>query len=249
MKTAYFTLVLPTFSCAIHALGGNTSSRGGGFVQKKLLLPVAVLSLAMVATACTTGPNNQGMSPRGQGYSGYTQSGDYNRVTSYNDFGYNPMNRTNNATNRYGNTWGTTGPGNNGYNGYNGVGMGTNNLGFGPSLADVRNTNPNVNTPNTVGQADKIAKMATGVRGVDSAKSLVAGNTAYIGVDINSKVTRRNAARIEQEVHRVVSRALPGYDVRVTSDRALFQRTGTFFNNDVNNFNMFNRTTGTTNTR
>lgn len=245
-------------------------------MQKKLLLPVAVLGLALVATACTTGPNgnNQGMNPTGQGYTtnptGYNNTSSYNRVTNRTDYGYNPMNRT--GVNRYsGSNWGTTGVGYNGttgytgnlgytgYNGYNGYGqMGVTNpigrnYGVGPNngltLGDMRNTNPNVTTPNVVGQADKIAKMATGVKGVDSAKSLVAGNTAYVGLDINSKVTRRNAARIEQEVHRIVTRALPGYDVRVTSDRALFQRTGTFFNNDVNNFNNWNRTTGTTNTR
>lgn len=235
-------------------------------MQKKLLLPVAVLSLAMLATACT-GPNSNkvGMSPTGQGYNAGTDHAGYNNSTSYNrvtnrttDYRNNPFDRTNTGTlnrnyttNRYsGNNWGTTGTGMLGNN-YNNTGTGMlgnnyNNGAIGPNngltLSDTRSTNPMVNTPNSTAQANHIARMATGVRGVDSAKSLVAGNTVYVGLDISSKITRRNAARVEQEVHRVVSKALPGYDIRITSDRALFRRTGTFFNNDVNNFNNWNRT-------
>lgn len=262
-------------------------------MQKKFILPVAVLSLAMLATACTTNRSDQGyqggqgMSPTGQGYTtgktGYNNTTGFNRVTYRDNYGYNPMDRTgtsplnrNTTMNRYsGNNWGTTGinrtgmTGTTGYNGMTGTrapgypytgtgttglnggagfnGAGYNGAGYngaglgGMTLNDTRN-NPSVFTPNVNGQADKIAQMVTGIKGVDSAKSLVAGNVAYIGLDISSKVSRRNAARIEQEAHRVVSRALPGYDVRITSDRGLFQRTGTFFNNDYNNYNGWNRT-------
>ncbi len=207
-------------------------------MQKKYILPVAVLSLTMLATACSPTGNDQGMGTTNQGYTnGYTNGNDFNRVT--NNYGNNTMNRNNN--------WNNTTM-DRGYNNqlHNFNRTSTNNVG--PSLGDLRDTNPNVRTTNVAAEANKIAKTADGVKGVDSVKSLIIGNTVYVGLDVDSRVSRRNAAQVEQEVHRVLSKAYPNYDVRVTSDRALFQRTGTFFNNDQNNFNMWDRTTRT-NTR
>lgn len=207
-------------------------------MQKKMILPVAVLSLTMLAaTACA--PNgDQGMGTTNQGYSnGYNKSArymndnDFNRVT--NNYGYN-TNRSN---------WNNTAMdrgNNNQFHNFNRTS--TNNVAT--PMGDFGNTNGNFGTTNTAALSNKIAKTANGVRGVDSVKTLIVGNTVYVGLDVDSRVSRRNATRVEQEVHRVLSKAYPGYDVRVTSDRALFQRTGTFFNNDQNNFNMWNRTTG-----
>lgn len=214
-------------------------------MQKKLILPVAVLSVAML-TACSTNSDvGQGLdnttNRTGMNTPGYNQVNNdtrFNRVTYDNNRIISPFNQnttmnrttTNNNTNRFNNA--TT----------NNVNRTRTNNGLTlGQLQDAANPNTNLNQANDL--ANNIARMVDSVTGVDSAKTLVVGDTIFIGLDIDHKVSRNNVRKIEQEVHRVVSTTYPDYEVRVTSDRGLFQRTGTFFNNDMNGYNQWENTT------
>lgn len=181
------------------------------------------------------------------GYNQVNNDTRFNRVTYDNDRFISPFNRnttmnrtTTNNTNRFNDIT------NNNTNNFNRTT--TNGLTLG-QLQDAANPNTNLNINNNVDLANEVARMVDGVTGVDSAKTLVVGNTIFVGLDIDHKVSRNNVSKIEQEVHRVVSVTYPGYDVRVTSDRGLFQRTGTFFNDDMNGYNQWERTTSNRMTR
>jgi YhcN/YlaJ family sporulation lipoprotein len=88
-----------------------------------------------------------------------------------------------------------------------------------PNLYYGRNRN-NVN--NFFQDADRIAKAAAQVNGVNNATAVIVGGTAYVGLDLNTRVNRRQADAVEDQVARHVSRVAPRYHVVVTSDADLF---------------------------
>jgi len=205
-------------------------------VQKKMILPVAVLGLTMLATACT--PNyrsDQGMTsardnnpnrvsyrdgaayPYGSTYRngfpdryGYTNTDGFNNRAGYTNRGTidrtYPDGRTN-VTNQAPNTYGWNRYGND----FNGA----------------RDQNPNLLPTNLNADADRMANIAARVKGVDSATTFIVGKTAYVGLDINRNVNRNtDIGRVENEVLLALNKAMPKYDIRVTSDKGFFRRIG-----------------------
>ncbi|MEX2104366.1 MAG: YhcN/YlaJ family sporulation lipoprotein [Bacilli bacterium] len=105
-----------------------------------------------------------------------------------------------------------------------------------------RNANPNmrIGRQTDVNYGTETRRMATAaerVRGVDDATVVITGGTAYVGLDIESEY-RGNPEQVEREVYRVVSRMMPRYDIRITSDRGSFKQLrnlGEGFNRDRRN--------------
>jgi len=69
--------------------------------------------------------------------------------------------------------------------------------------------------------ADRIAKKATAVRGVDKATVFVHGKNALVGLDVKHGMNTRS---VETKVRNSVKSLEPGYKVHVTSDKALHGR-------------------------
>ncbi|WP_127532930.1 YhcN/YlaJ family sporulation lipoprotein [Paenibacillus kobensis] len=69
--------------------------------------------------------------------------------------------------------------------------------------------------------ADRIAKKATTVRGVDKATVFVHGNNALVGLDIKRGMAARS---VETKVRNSVKNLQPGYNVHITSDKTLHGR-------------------------
>ncbi len=91
-----------------------------------------------------------------------------------------------------------------------------------------RNANPNmrIGSRTDVNYGTETRRMATAaarVRGVDDATVVITGGTAFVGLDIQSEY-RGNPQQVEREVHRIVSRMMPRYDIRVTSDRGTLRQ-------------------------
>lgn len=110
------------------------------------------------------------------------------------------------------------------------------------------NTNNNRLTTNTNDQADKIANIASRVNGVNDATVVIAGRTAYVGLDLNDNVQSNQANSVERKVYNAVKKSANGYNVSITSDNDLFGRlrdigdgirSGTPLNNYRNDFRTF----------
>ncbi len=152
-----------------------------------------------------TGVGYTGWTGYTPGMTGYTGNNGYNGYTGYTGY--------------------TSPPGAIGYMGYNrytAPGL----TGYDNALNGAQNMNPNYRPTNLNADADRMADLAATVRGVDSAKSIIVGRTAYVGLDIAENLPNRTAPAIETEVYRVLSRAMPSYDIRVTSDKGFLRRIG-----------------------
>ncbi len=173
--------------------------------KKMLMLGIAAttsLTLAACAPAARPAPD-QGVPPNQ--YNDTSPNGtrlrqnDFNRVNNRVDNPRRPL---------------TTAPDRNAYpdDGMQGFTNANPNLYYG------RNRN-NVN--NVFFDADRMAEVASEVNGVDNATAVIVGGTAYVGLDLDTRVNRREADAVEDEVARRVNRVVPRYHVIVTSDADL----------------------------
>jgi YhcN/YlaJ family sporulation lipoprotein len=166
-------------------------------VQKKMFLPVAVLGLAVVTSACAPGTDNDPDLGLNDTNNGVVQNPNY-RGTQMNAYdpnrfpgGPDQVRRTNNYDNDF----------------------------YG-----AQDLNPNYRPTNLNAEADRLAELAADVDGVDSATTVIMGRTAYVGLDIDQSVSRDRILAIEDQVRNKLTRANPRYDIRVTSDRGFFRR-------------------------
>lgn len=80
------------------------------------------------------------------------------------------------------------------------------------------------NANNLNEEADRLAKKAVRVRGVDDATVVITGRTAYVAIDLDDKIQRQEANRVEREVYRTLSNNNNRYRIAITSDEDLFGR-------------------------
>lgn len=73
-------------------------------------------------------------------------------------------------------------------------------------------------------EADRLAKKAVRVRGVEDATVVITGRTAYVAIDLDDKIQSREANRVEREVYRALSNNNNRYRIAITSDEDLFGR-------------------------
>lgn len=156
----------------------------------------------------------------GPGYNGYTGYNGYGTIPGYTGGGYPGWSGTTYPGTAYLGTPGTVGY--TGYNRYTAPGM----RGYDNALNGAQSVNPNYRPANLNADADRMANLAATVRGVDSSKSIIMGRTAFVGLDIAENLPNRTAPAIETEVHNLLSKQMPGYDIRVTSDKGFFRRIG-----------------------
>ncbi len=110
--------------------------------------------------------------------------------------------------------------------------------------------NNNANT-----EADRLAKVASSVSGVDSATVVIAGGNAYVGVNLNDRIqSGTQSDAVERNVYNAVKKAANRYNVYITTDANLLGqlrnigdgvRNGTpvdRFQNDMRDFNTRFRT-------
>lgn len=72
--------------------------------------------------------------------------------------------------------------------------------------------------------ADTMADLAANVNGVDDATVVIAGGNAYVGLDLDDKVQRNEAERVERNVYNALNRYVNRYNVTITSDADMFGR-------------------------
>jgi spore cortex protein len=181
-----------------------------------LIVLVFVVAVAVIFTGCTaarrpntTGQNNNTTGMRtsygnnDRGYQGTDQSGSYDNYTKVGDqLGIRDWTndyRTGLNDGRVGNNTGGFTPG---VTGLTGTNTG-NNTGYN-TLYNTGNNNGN-NTGNNTGntdtrQADDIARACEQVQGVDNATAVVTGNTAYVGIDMETNIRNVNQSDIKREV-------------------------------------------------
>lgn len=231
LPTAILGLALLTTACAPNATNQGTDRTGvtrTGYTGPNTVATRYYSGTTMNRYATNrTGVMGTNVTGTNQppGYTGYTGYNGYNGYgpgyagygPGYTGVGY-PY-----GTGTY--TPGLTGPGGLNYTGYNRYvtpGM----TGYDQALNGAQNVNPNYRPANLNADADRMANLAATVRGVDSAKSIIIGRTAYVGLDIAENLPLRSAPAIESEVYRLLSASMPGYDIRVTSDKGFVQRIG-----------------------
>lgn len=91
-----------------------------------------------------------------------------------------------------------------------------NNYGY---MGNDRNGDMNANR-----EADEMARLAARVRGVDDATVVIAGNEAYVALDLEDNISNRDSTRVEKNVRKSLKRYAKGYDVNITSDADMFGR-------------------------
>jgi Sporulation lipoprotein YhcN/YlaJ (Spore_YhcN_YlaJ) len=79
--------------------------------------------------------------------------------------------------------------------------------------------------------AERIAKAADSVPGVEAATAAIYGNDAAIGIRTRANVSNvQQRTVIERQVHAAVRREAPNLNIRVTSDSGMFTRIRTINN-------------------
>jgi len=102
-----------------------------------------------------------------------------------------------------------------GTDGMRGMGMNDRNM---VGMND-RGTNGNGNNDRAL--EDKLARHATGVKGVDKATVVVYDDDVLVGIDVKPG---ENSASVARQVKRSLERAEKGYDVHVTTDKKYHSR-------------------------
>lgn len=164
--------------------------------MKKWLYPLSCLTLVLAVTACAT--NNNAAGPQ----AGPRTNAVDNAYRAPSTFNYGVPGTFGARNNAFG-------PGANGF-GYN------NNAGF----AD------NFGTTGFNRQlADRVARAADSVPGVERATALVRGNDVVVGVQTRMNAGNRTQKQVvERQVHSAVRAIAPNSNIRVTSDSAMLTR-------------------------
>jgi len=87
-----------------------------------------------------------------------------------------------------------------------------------------RGMNRNNNVADINDEADRLAKKAVKIRGVEDATVVITGRTAYVAIDLDDKIQSQEADRIERSVYRSLAKSKNGYRIAITSDEDLFGR-------------------------
>jgi len=176
---------------------------------KKITVLVLVALLAVGLSAC--GMDNDRNLTRGYDNNpNLTRSYDNpNMLNGQN--GVPNDNNMYNRNNRY-NTYNTPNP--------NGLNNNYNNNYYGPNRYRTNSFRTNAN-----GDAERMANIAGKVKGVDDATVVIAGGTAYVGLNLEDRVNSQNAQNVETKVYNAIKKAAASrYNISITSDADMFGR-------------------------